>query len=354
VTLYLGVDVGSTRTKLVVWDAEADVLVSGASVRTPVVPGPVERRDHAAVWDALGAMARTLPDELRRGIRAVSVASIGEEIALLGDDGRSVGPTPCWYALDRADDARSGEQLSREHLAFLRRNDPGLVARAVGFTDVGSHIAMRLAGLAAELSVMDRSHASRTGFIAPTGEWDAAAVAENRVEEVGRLPRLVESGEPLGPISPAAAASWGLPHDIVVHAGGHDHFCGALAAGAAEPGDVFVSVGTSESVLQLVDREAVAAWPADGLERGFFVTPGLGYLHGSRRSGRRIAGLLTRHGLASLDPLYLELDGGLPATQPAWRRIRREALSVPVSFASETELSGKGAAMLAAPERSRR
>lgn len=396
---YLGVDIGSTRTKLVVW-SESDGILARAAAPTPVIRGGRERpddhdrRDHDAVWQLLTSLAEELPVSLRRDVRGVAVASVGEEIVLLAADGRSAAPTACWYVLtqNRAEKSAETAILSWQMFADLRADDPAALTSAASFTDLGSWVSMRIAGLAASDAVTDRSHASRTGLLTDDGEWDPRELAASGADLVGAPPRLVESGSRIGRISPAVAAAWGLPHDVAVHAGGHDHFCGALAAGVRESGDVFVSVGTSESIVQLVDRARLRSIEQPG-EHGFFVQHGLGYVHRSQPSGRTVAALLEAHGDPDIGDLYAELSrpagaplssaaatldeelrrqavrsaqlidalsavsglpatrvviGGVPVASAHWRDVRQQALDRTVEFVDEPELAGMGAAMLAA------
>ena len=60
------------------------------------------------------------------------------------------------------------------------------------------------------------------------------------------LRRLQPSGTDLGPVLPEIARSTGLPESARVAVGGHDHVCGALAAGVVSPGMALNSMGTSE------------------------------------------------------------------------------------------------------------
>lgn len=392
-SVHLGVDIGSTRTKLVLWD-EAFGIVARASAPTPVLHGDVDRRDHEAVWDVLVGLAAELPTSLRHEVVAVAVASVGEEIVLLSEEGRSLRPTACWYTLSRA--RREGDPetaiLSWQLFADLRAAAPEVLSAAASFTDLGSGVTMRLAGLPAAEAVMDRSHASRTGLLTADGEWDADELRASGAALVTAAPRLVESGARVGVIAPEAAEAWGLPPGVRIHAGGHDHFCGALAAGVRRAGDVFVSVGTSESIVQLIDRARLREIEEPG-EHGFYVGGGLGYLHRSQPSGREIAELLDAHGGPDIADLYAEiadpegasispaaaaldavlrrqaqssaeliagltrtsgaparriLIGGVPVTAPHWRELRRRALDGEVEFVYEPELAGTGAAMLAA------
>lgn len=391
-TLQLGIDIGSTRTKVVIWD-DRDGIVARASAATPVIRGDIDRRDHEHVWRVVSDLMSQVPAALRARVVAVAVASVGEEIVLLDADGSSLAPTPCWYTLsERRQPGSPGTAiLSWQLFADLRASDPSLLAAAACFTDLASWICLRIAGAAASDAVMDRSHASRTGLLDPRGEWDAAELAASGADQVDAPPRLVESGARVGTVAADVAAAWGVPRDMRVHAGGHDHFCGALAAGVGHAGDVFVSVGTSESIVQLVDRAHLAGIRQPG-EHGSFVRGGLGYLHRSQPSGKAVAALLAAHGSPDIDTLYAEIEerdpvmlspaaaaldaeirrqaqesarliraltatsgeparriviGGVPAGSPHWRAVRREALDIAPEFVLEAELAGIGAAMLA-------
>ena len=79
----------------------------------------------------------------------------------------------------------------------------------------------------------------------------------------------------------AAAACCGLPAGTPVFAGGHDHICGALAAGAVEPGIVLDSSGTCEEVL--VSSETLSGTrplSAQGFNAGYHTAPGRFYVSG--------------------------------------------------------------------------
>lgn len=397
-SVFLGLDIGSTRSKAILWD-ECQGIVARASAPTPVLKGEIDRRDHDAVWGVLTALVTELPASLRGEVRGVAVASVGEEIVLLRPDGTSAGPTPCWYTLAqrRVPGGPDTKILSWQLFADMNASEPSRLRSAASFTDLGSWVSVRIAGLEASGAFLDRSHASRTGLLSASGEWNADALAACGADRVEALPSLVESGALVGRISPGIAEAWGLPDDVRVHAGGHDHFCGAFAAGVGQAGDVFVSVGTSESIAQLVGRSRLADIREPG-EHGFYVHGGLGYLHRSQPSGRAVAALLDAHGAPHIDDLYAEITGvdgeerspaavaldtelhrqarssarligtltstsgvparrivigGVPAESAHWRAVRiegleSEGLEEDVEFVREPELAGKGAAMLAA------
>lgn len=397
-SVLLGLDIGSTRSKAILWDGRAGILAR-ASTPTPALPGDPDLRDHDAVWGVLSVLVSKLPASLRGEVRGIAVASVGEEIVLLRPDGSSAGPTPCWYTLAQRQVPGGPDTaiLSWQFFADIRGDDPATLRSVASFTDLGSWVSMRIAGLPASEAFLDRSHGSRTGVLTAYGEWDADALAACGADLVAALPRLVESGDRIGVVADAVAAAWGIPSDASVHAGGHDHFCGALAAGVGHHGDVFVSVGTSESIAQLVDRDLLTEISDPG-EHGFFVQGGLGYLHRSQPSGRAIAALLDAHCAPPIDDLYAEISdsaagslseaasafdaelhrqaqrsaqliasltsvsgvparriviGGVPAESAHWRAVRTAALRSGAfgrdpEFVREPELAGWGAALLAA------
>jgi xylulokinase len=63
----------------------------------------------------------------------------------------------------------------------------------------------------------------------------------------------LSGGEVLGRIRPTAARLTGLPSGVRVVTGGHDHPCAPLGSGIFEAGLVLDSLGTSESLLMVLD-----------------------------------------------------------------------------------------------------
>ena len=86
--------------------------------------------------------------------------------------------------------------------------------------------------------------------------WDEQTLAQAGIDP-GLLAPLVSAGTPLGHITSDAAALTGLPTTAVVAAGGHDHVCGALAAGVTRPGQMLNSLGTAEAVFLPIDQPLV-------------------------------------------------------------------------------------------------
>ena len=311
---FLGIDVGTTRTKAVLLAPDRSAVLAAAAAPTPQgnVGGVAVHSPRAIREVAVGAARRALADagrEARDGLGGIAVTSVGEEAVLLDASSRPVGDVPTWFS-------GVGDAPAREHAAELDRRArvTGLrhpeytvhtlawwararrdeAAAAVTLTDLGSWL---LSTLGPGDLVMDHSHASRTGlFDAPTRSWRPEGLDVVGMGGV-TLPRLVPSGTVVGDLGAEAAGELGVAPGVPLVTGGHDHFCGALAAGARSPGDLFISAGTSEAHLLLTDSLDPGATTSS--EVGCFVTDGLYYLHAALPSG---ALYLTWTRLLGLDP----------------------------------------------------
>ncbi|HLL50635.1 MAG TPA: FGGY-family carbohydrate kinase, partial [Thermomicrobiales bacterium] len=117
---------------------------------------------------------------------------------------------------------------------------------------------------------------------------------------------------PLGHVSVSAAALTGLPVTAVVASGGHDHVCGALAAGVTRPGQMLNSLGTAEAVFlptaqPLADPEA----GRQGYTQGAHVVGGGYYAFaGQYTSGASIEWLRELLGAGDDPAAYTQLIAG--------------------------------------------
>lgn len=268
-TLLLGIDVGTTNCKALIFDT-AGVQRAAAGTPTPVNyprPGWAEH-DPEALWQAVVRVVRQALGQVdSTHVRGVAVASMAETGLLLDAAGRPVIPFIAWYD-SRSDPQyrRWREQFGDERflpiagnrpnpvfgafkLQWLRDNEPDAYAAAARWLHVADYIAFRLCGTQAT----DYSLATRTMlFDLPNLRWSDAliAAAELRAE---LLPIAVPAGTWLGRVTSEAAAATGLPAGIAVGCGGHDHICGALAAGAYQEGAGLDSMGTAEPAFLPLD-----------------------------------------------------------------------------------------------------
>lgn len=307
-TLLAGLDVGTSSIKAVVYDPTGKALAR-AAVPTPThYPRPGwAYYDAEELWAGAVRVLRevlaALPDA--RAVAGIAVASVGEAIVPLDNDGRPTGEVVAWFDtrtqpqvdwLDRhlgkdAIFASSGVSLqpifSLCKLLWLKQERPDDWARTRRCLLVADYIAWRLCGVAAT----DHSLASRTLMLnLHTLEWDRPTLDAAGIHPDVLAP-LVPGGTRLGPVTPAAASETGLPETCVVASGGHDHVCGALAAGVTEPGQMLNSLGTAEAIFLPLQRPITdPAAGRQGYTQGAHVVGGRPYVFaGQYTSGASLA-----------------------------------------------------------------
>lgn len=286
----IGLDIGTTRIKAVLHDIERDSLPI-AAVLTPVIASPhgdlraAEDVVRAAV-DCITELLAGLPPAERARIEGIGVASLSEEIVLINDRGRSVAAMPTWYtAVMQAESERFGlnPSFSWSKLRWASEYlDADAAAAVRGLTSLGSYVSARLARGAT--AAIDYSHASRTGFFSiEKSRWDVA-LFETTGWPGELLPPLVSSGTMLGSVDPSLRERWGMEAAATVAVAGHDHFCAAFAAGVREPGQLFLSSGTSEAHVLLIDDATDLVLPPH-VQLGRYVDGRSFYLHAHLPSG---------------------------------------------------------------------
>jgi len=222
---------------------------------------------------------------------------VGEEVVLLDARQQPVGDTIAWHDHRGFDEARAFSDGAGGDVALTRRWPPDATFSlfklmwtrehrpddfdaAVSWTDLGDYVLGALGGKPG----MDWSHASRAGaFDIVERHWD-----RDSIEAAGLdidFPRLVASGSVIGEIPPEVARRAGLPAGVSIVAGGHDHLCAAYGAGVRTGSELFLSAGTSEAHLALIDAPMVGDTGRYHIDQGCYVDAGSYYAHINIHSG---------------------------------------------------------------------
>mgnify|MGYP000386124230 CR=1 FL=1 len=328
-TLLLGLDVGTTSIKAVVYERDGTAAGS-ASLPTPTYyprPGWAYFRPDE-IWETVVTAIRgalvTVSEPDR--IASVAVAAVGEAGLLLDAAGAPTTEIIAWFDtrtrpqaewLDQRigkDElfARSGISLqpifSLCKILWHRENEPEAWRRSARWLMLADYVAFRLCGVGAT----DLSLASRTLMLNLAGKrWDERTLGQAEIDS-SLLAPLVPGGTAIGQITSDAAAETGLPTTAVVATGGHDHVCGALAAGVTRPGQMLNSLGTAEAVF--FPMEAPLTDPAigrQGYTQGAHVVGGGYYAFaGQYTSGASLAWLRDLLGTVDDPVAYEELVSG--------------------------------------------
>ncbi|MGI8642800.1 MAG: FGGY-family carbohydrate kinase [Thermomicrobiales bacterium] len=301
-TLLVGVDVGTTNVKAVVYEPTGEA-VAGASVAT-LTHHPRAGAAHyvaselwAQVVTALRQALGKLEAKQVAQIRGIAVTSMGESGVPLDADGEPTFDVIAWFDTRSAPQAEAlGERFGRQalfsssglslqpiwslcKLLWLGEHQPEAFARTVRWLNVADYIAFRLSGVhATDYSLASRTHA----LVLRERRWNEALLADLNLPTNLFAP-LVESGHRLGQIVPEAARETGLPAGTVVAAGGHDHVCGALAARVTEPGAVLNSIGTAEALfVPLLEPVSDPTFGEQGYTQGAHVVQDRYYAFGGQ------------------------------------------------------------------------
>jgi xylulokinase len=266
-TYLLGLDVGTTNLKAMLFGLSSRRILS-LSQRTPVIhPGPAgwAQYDPEEIWHATVGLIRSAIEQIGTpsAVRALAVSSMGETGIPVAHDGRWVYPAIAWY--DRRADSQAHlwqQQVGAERtyattglppsasygllkLMWLKREEPELFAEFDRWLPIGDYIAYRLCGIQCSAYTL----AWRTmAFDIRRAQWSEELLKAAGVD-YRLMPELCPGGTPLGPIRPRVASITGLPLDCLVVAGGMDAICGMLAVGAIDPGNGLDILGSSELVL---------------------------------------------------------------------------------------------------------
>src|SRR5215213_1540257 len=270
VTLLIGLDIGTTNVKAIVYEPDGRAVARAGIPTVTHYPRPTRayyKPDE--LWScavrALREAAAQLDDPRR--IAGIAVASMAEAGVPLNSDGEPVYnaiawfdrrtiPQRDWLGRQISEDvlfARTGLSLqpiwSLCKLLWIKENEPDVWKRSVCWLNIADFVAYRLSGEPAT----DWSLASRTlAFDIRQRAWDHDILKAAGVPAEMMAP-VVASGTRIGSVTPEAAAATGLPAGAAVAAGGHDHVCGALAAGVVRPGQILDSMGTAEALFVALD-----------------------------------------------------------------------------------------------------
>jgi xylulokinase len=264
-TLVAGVDSSTQSVKVVVRDAQ-----TGAAVREGRAPHPDGSEVDPAAWvRALAAASDGLLDD----VEALSIGGQQHGMVALDEAGEVVRPALLWNDTRSAPDAADlvnelgGPQAWADAVGsvpvasftvtkvrWLARVEPENAARTERLMLPHDYLTWLLAGRP-DVATTDRGDASGTGYWSPSeGRYrdDLLRLAMGRVPATPRVAGPAEAvGETVG--------------GIVLGPGTGDNMAAALGIGA-QPGDVFVSLGTSGTAFAVADAPTA---DGTGLVAGF-------------------------------------------------------------------------------------
>jgi xylulokinase len=264
--VYLGIDIGTSSVKAVIVDASGALAAQGSAtlVVSRSAPGYSEQHPEAW-WQATLSAVGSLPSGVRAAVRAVGLSGQMHGATLLDANDRPLRPAILWNDGRSADECLELQRrepharaitgnivmpgFTAPKLLWVSRHEPEIFHRTACVLLPKDYVRLRLTGE----KVSDMSDASGTAWLdVGRRDWsDAMLVATGLTR--AHMPRLVEGTSPSGTLSPEAAQVLQLP-PVVVAGGGGDNAASAVGLGVVQPGQAFLSLGTSGVLFVVTDR----------------------------------------------------------------------------------------------------
>jgi xylulokinase len=257
--VYLGFDIGTSGVKAVLLDADGAVRHQATADHPVSNPHPLWSEQNPDDW---WESCRTATAALKAAgapldaVKAVGLSGQMHGATLLDANNAVLRPCILW------NDGRSHAEcveletsllgfrdrcgnmampgFTAPKLLWVRKHEPELFARIAKVLLPKDYLQFRLTGQFAS----DLSDAAGTLWLDPAKrDWDDTLLAETGLNR-SHMPTLYEGCQIVGELTATAATALNLPRVPVV-AGAGDNAGGAVGVGVIDPGQGFLSLGTS-------------------------------------------------------------------------------------------------------------
>jgi xylulokinase len=268
-SLFLGVDVGTSGTKVVLFDARGGVLTRTHQTYPLYHPAPgFFELDPEEVWTAVASCLQRIGLAYSNSpIKALAISVQGEAVIPVDKQGRPLARSPVSADMRGASYLRQlGKrldplQLSRTtgqplsplasltKILWWREQRPNLFEQTQKFYCYGEFILSRLGVEPA----IDESMASRTmAYDIRRKLWSAEVLYQADLDS-SRFAPVLPSGTIVGKMPDTIARDLSLPLGIEIVVGGHDQACAAFGAGVIDSQTSLYSIGTTEVIAAVFD-----------------------------------------------------------------------------------------------------
>ncbi|MBD2463152.1 gluconate kinase [Oscillatoria sp. FACHB-1407] len=268
---FIGVDIGTTSTKAIVFSTKGEVKGTGNQGYPLLVPQPGwAEQDPTAILTAAIAAIRDAIDQSgvsKSHIAAVSFSGAMHSVIAIDANGNPLHNAVIWA------DNRSVTQTMRlkqngghslylqtgtpihpmsplPKLMWMREENSEIFQRAVRFISIKEYVLFQLLNR----FVVDYSIASATGLMnLERLQWDETALATAGIR-ADQLSELVPTTHVLRGIKPEYAEAMGLAPDTPIVVGANDGCLANLGVGAIAPHQIAVTIGTSSAVRAVIPK----------------------------------------------------------------------------------------------------
>ncbi|CAG9198266.1 xylulokinase [Paraburkholderia sabiae] len=259
--MYLGIDLGTSEVKVLLLASDGRVIGTAGSPFTVSRPHQRWSEQNPPDWwqgtrEALFALRDRFPEQFAQ-IRGIGLSGQMHGAVLLDSEDRVLRPAILWNdmrAVEECDELyRRAPDLHKiagnlampgftaPKLLWVARHEPEIFRQTACVLLPKDYLRLQLTGD----KVSDPSDAAGTLWLdVAQRDWSDTLLAACDLNR-SHMPRLAEGSASSGVLRRELAEELGLREPVVVAAGGGDNATSAIGIGATQPGDGFVSLGTS-------------------------------------------------------------------------------------------------------------
>ena len=268
--MYLGLDLGTSELKALLLDDGHRIVGMAHAALSVSRPHPMWSEQSVAQWQhALELVMLQLGDSYAAQlgqVRAIGLSGQMHGAVVLDERDEALRPAILWNDGRSASQcealARAVPQMSQitgnlampgftaPKLLWLKEHEPELFARIARVLLPKDWLRLLLSGEA----VSEMSDASGTLWLnVGRRDWSDEMLAASGLTRA-QMPRLVEGNAVSARLRPELAARWGLRKEVLIAGGAGDNASSAMGMGLVDPGQGFVSLGTSGVIFVVSDR----------------------------------------------------------------------------------------------------
>ena len=268
--MFLGIDLGTSEVKALLLDTGGRIVGQAGAPLEVSRPHPLWSEQDPLDWRraldlAIAQLRGAYPAQFCE-VRAIGLSGQMHGAVLLGDQDEILRPAILWNdGRSHAECVELTQRAPNLHaiagnlampgftapkLLWVSKHEPALFAQVRSVLLPKDWLRLVLSGD----KVSDPSDAAGTLWLdVAARDWSDELLAACDLTRA-QMPRLVESSEPSGVLRPQFAKAWGLGPDVVIAGGAGDNAASAIGIGATQPGDGFLSLGTSGVLFVVNDR----------------------------------------------------------------------------------------------------
>ena len=258
--MYLGIDLGTSGVKVVILNDNDELVAQASSSLEVSIPQPLWSEQDPSHWwqatnDAVQQLKASHPEAIA-GVKGIGLSGQMHGATVLDANDQVIRPAILW------NDGRSSKQcidlenlvpdsrkitgniampgFTAPKLLWMKQEEPELFAKVKKVLLPKDYLRLLMTGEYAG----DQSDCAGTLWLdVENRDWSDTMLEACGLDR-SHMPELFEGTEVTGKLKSNVAQDWGMS-EVPVAAGGGDNAAGAAGIGVINPGEAFLSLGTS-------------------------------------------------------------------------------------------------------------